>query len=525
MENQKTWLTMKPEDLKLAEERLLNPEWRLNNLYHIIDKQGVKRLFKLNWAQTELYKGLWYCNVVLKARQLGISTFACLLFLDRTLFNSNLTAGIIAHTREDAQHMFKRIKHAYDCLPDPIKALRPAKIDSAQELVFSNGSSLRVGTSMRGSTLNYLHVSEFGKICARYPEKAAEVITGSLNTLAPGQYCIIESTAEGREGAFYEMCRKAQAMRDKKEKLNQMDFKFFFFPWHKDPTYTLRERVYYSLEQEQYFEKLKLMGIKLTQDQRNWYAAKQGSQGEDMLREYPSYPEEAFLASSEALFYAKQINEAYDQKRIGHIPHDPRLETFTAWDLGFSDLTAIWFFQLYGKEVRLIDYIEGCGRSLTDYIAEVKRKPYLYKAHYAPHDIAVNEYSTGMSRVEVARNLGLEFITAPWVLVPEGIDALRSIFPRLWIDERKCAAGISALSNYKRKWNSTAGHWSKEPLHDASSHGADAARIMAVCLSLAEAPVYDVDRMQREALGLTNHGGFFDGNSQPMGGGQIYGGF
>ena len=89
-------------ELSIAEERLSNRLWRLENLYYILDKEGVKRQFKLNWAQRELYENVWHSNVILKARQLGISTFVTILFLDTCLFNSNTAAGIIAHTREDA---------------------------------------------------------------------------------------------------------------------------------------------------------------------------------------------------------------------------------------------------------------------------------------------------------------------------------------------------------------------------------------------------------------------------------------
>ena len=205
---------MKTTDYIQAESRINDPVWRLNNLYWIIDKAGNKSLFKFNWAQEKLYREMWYCNVILKARQLGISTFVCLLFLDRCLFNSNSSAGIIAHTREDAEVMFRRVKFAYDCLPAELKTLRSVNTDNARELQLSNDSTLRVGTSMRSSTLQYLHISEFGKICAKFPDKAREIITGSLNALAPNQYVFVESTAEGREGYFYQMCKEAQANQD-----------------------------------------------------------------------------------------------------------------------------------------------------------------------------------------------------------------------------------------------------------------------------------------------------------------------
>lgn len=143
---------------------LKDPYWRINNLYNIVNKQGKKITFKLNWAQQELFDNMWYCNVILKARQLGMSTFICILFLDRCLFNNNQSAGIIAHTLEDAQYMFKRVKFAYDNLPCEIKELVTAENDTAQMLKFSNGSSLRIGTSLRSSTFQYLHISEFGNI-------------------------------------------------------------------------------------------------------------------------------------------------------------------------------------------------------------------------------------------------------------------------------------------------------------------------------------------------------------------------
>ena len=167
-------------DLTIAQKRMADPRWRLNNLYHIVNKQGNKTLFRLNWAQQELYDNMWYNNIVLKARQLGVSTFICLLFLDRCLFNSNVSAGIICHTLEDGQQLFRRVKLAYDFLPEELKVLISADNDTSQMLKFSNGSSLRVGMSLRSSTFQYLHISEFGKICAKYPDKATEIITGLL---------------------------------------------------------------------------------------------------------------------------------------------------------------------------------------------------------------------------------------------------------------------------------------------------------------------------------------------------------
>jgi hypothetical protein len=161
---------------------------------------------------------------------------------------------------EDAQQMFRRVKFAYDNLPDDLKKLITADNDTAQMLKFSNGSSIRVGTSLRSSTFQYLHISEFGKLCNKYPEKAREVVTGSLNTLSAGQYCFIESTAEGRSGPFFDMCCRSKILQELESKLTLLDFKFFFFPWWRCPEYVLRETVLpIPQETEKYFSDLELM--------------------------------------------------------------------------------------------------------------------------------------------------------------------------------------------------------------------------------------------------------------------------
>ncbi len=475
---------MNKRELELAEKRLLDPWWRLNNLYSIVNKQGCKIAFECNWAQEELYRNMWYCNIILKARQLGISTFVCLLFLDRCLFNSNVAAGIICHTREDSEMLFKRIKFAYDSLPPQIKRLLSAETDSAREMIFSNGSSLRVGTSMRGQTLQYLHISEFGKICAKYPDKAEEIITGSLNTLAAGQYCFIESTAEGRDGYFYDMCKKAQAMTDQRTELTKLDFKSFFFPWWKEPSYRIGSPVIIQPEMLEYFESLEGRGVALDSEQKYWYMAKFATQVDNMMREYPSSPEEAWSQSNEGTYYGRQITQARLENRIGHVPYDESLPVYTAWDLGYNDSNSIWFFQVFGKEIRLIDYVEGSGESLSHWLGVVKSKPYIYEKHLAPHDIMVTEYSSGVSRQSTARKMGISLIPVPRASVNAGIDQVRNILNRCWFDEKKCSQGIKCLENYKKEWNDRLGCWNSSPRHDWSSHCSDAFRVLAVGLSI-----------------------------------------
>lgn len=475
---------MKNDQYKQAFDLVNNPYWRINHLYSIVNKQGQKVKFNLNWAQQRLYEDVWYCNIILKARQLGISTFVCLLFLDRCLFNSNMSAGIIAHTLEDAQQMFRRVKFAYDSLPDEIKSYRTANTDTAQMLQFNNGSSIRVGTSLRSSTFQYLHISEFGKICAKYPDKAEEIVTGSLNTVAEGQYIFIESTAEGRSGYFYDMCKKAQA-KDPKN-LSKLDFKFHFYPWWRDPSYKSGTRIPLNQEMYDYFVHLKSLGIELDEQQQNWYAIKAETQQDNMMREYPSLPEESWAQSNEGLYYGKLITQARNEGRICRVPYDEQLLVHTAWDLGYNDSNAIWYFQVHRNEIRLIDYDEGSGESLAYWLGVLQKKGYAYGKHIAPHDIMVHEYTSGMTRQSSARKMGINLIPAPKVEIIPGIDAARGILNRCYFDEVKCEKGIKALENYKKDWDEKHACWRSQPLHNWASHGSDAFRTLATGLSFVE---------------------------------------
>lgn len=479
-------MTVTQNDFEIAKTHLSDRKWRLNNLYYITNKRGEKQLFKLNWAQSQLYDGLHFCNLILKARQLGITTFISLLFIDTALFNSNVSCGIIADTEENAKYIFRKIKFAYDCLPEPIKAIREAKIDSAKELTFSNNSIIRVGTSLRSATFTHLLISEFGKIAAEDPRRTNEILTGSLNTVAQGQYIFIESTARGREGAFHSMVVEAQKMRDSNKHLSSLDYKMHFMPWHKHPEYCLHESVHIPEDLIKYFKELQeVHSIKITPAQMAWYAAKHKTQGDDMLREYPSTSEEAFQANNEGHYYSKYITKARVEKRICNVPYDPNLAVYCVFDFGISDSMAIWFYQTHGAEVRLIDYVECSEEPLTYYLKLLKEKPYPLARVFVPHDAVVRDLGSGLSRVEIARNHGVEFVVLPKLGLQEGIDGVRNLLGRCWIDEIHCERGIRALENYRREWNESLGAFRDHPRHDFASHGSDAMRYLAISLKKA----------------------------------------
>lgn len=478
--------------------------WRLNNLYWITDKEGRRVKFELNWAQAELLDQMHFLNLVLKARQLGFTTFIQILMLDVAVFYPDTRAGVIAHTKDDAEAIFRdKIKYPYDNLPEQIKATVPIRRDNTTTLELGNNSIIKVGTSLRSGTLQYLHVSEFGKICAKYPEKAREIITGALNTIQAGQVAFIESTAEGQEGRFYDLCEEAQAKARVGAKLTALDWKFHFFPWWREAAYSIDPTdVPLSPSLERYFAALKTQGIELTAGQKAWYSKKADVQKEDMKREYPSTPKEAFEAAVEGSYYAEQMARAEADGRVGVVPYEPQIKVETWWDLGMDDCMSIWFVQRHRREIRVIDHYSNSGEGLHHYAKVLSEKPYVYERHVGPHDLAVRDLSAtdGKSRKEVAEGLGLKpFITVARTEIADGIDAVRNILARCWFDAVKCADGIRALKNYRREWNEHLGTWTNHPRHDWASHDADAFRTGA----MAPEPVEFEPPMKRNIRGLS----------------------
>ncbi len=179
-------------------------------------------------------------------------------------------------------------------------------------------------------------------------------------------------------------------------------------------------------------------------------------------------------------YYRKQMQEARDEGRITSVPYEVAVPVHTWWDLGVGDSTSIGFFQQVGMEWRMIDYFEASGEGLNFYINELARKGYTYGEHFAPHDIAVREFSTGKSRKEIALDLGLNFQIAPNLPIDDGINAARTRFKGLWIDQTKCASFINAISQYQKEWNDKMGDYKAHPLHDWTSHAADMFRYWAV---------------------------------------------
>ncbi|MFC0178993.1 terminase [Thorsellia kenyensis] len=478
---------MKPEHIRLLKDKF----WRLNHLYFIVDKSGKIVRFKMTAEQLAYFESIHHRNIILKARQLGFTTLVCIMQLDAALFEGAKCA-LIAHTLPDAKRLFReKVKFAYDKLPDEIKAANPASNDAAGELVFQKGGSVTVSTSFRGGTLRYLHISEFGKICAKYPHKAQEIVTGALEAVSKDCFATIESTAEGRSGYFFEFSQLAEKMLKMGVTLSPLDWKFFFFSWWLNPEYSLEVTGKLPDRLIEYFDELESKhGIKLTAEQKAWYQAKEKTLGTDIMREYPSIPEEAFKQSIEGAYYAKQFLYLYSNQRIiENLPDNSHQPVHTYWDLGVGDSTSIWFVRKIGTEWHIIDYYENSGEGMKHYFKVLKDKGYEYGSHTAPHDIQNREMmSDAKSRLEIARQgyeidgeiYSVSFKIAPKVSVDTGIEAVRELLPHCVFDSAKCDQGIKHLEGYRKEWDDKRGCWKDKPLHDHTSHGADAFRYFAV---------------------------------------------
>lgn len=457
-----------------------DPFWRLDNLYMVVDEQGRETTFHLRPAQRLFLNDLWYYNIVLKARQLGFTTLIDLVALDMTLFNRNFTSVIIAETKDKAADIFNaKVMFPYEHLPREIRDWCPIVQHSADgEVHFKNGGCIKVMVSARSGTCQFLHVSEYGPVCAKQPGKAREIKTGSLPAVHAGGFVFIESTAMGNSGNFYEIVQQAKAIKLTGRKLGMQEFRLHFFPWWQNPEYVSEQNFAIPARLLNYFDELYARhGISLSEEQQAWYANQEATLHEEMWAEFPSYVDEAFKVAQDGAYYSRAFQAIYRENRICSVPYETNLPVYTAWDLGMSDETSIWFFQFYGKEIRVIDYYENNGEGLGHYANVLREKGYKYARHFAPHDIAVRELGSGISRMEIAKKFGIKFDRIPTNLdVMGGIENCREMLQYCWFDEQKTEKGRKCLEAYKREWDEKHSCYKSQPLHDWSSHGADAFR-------------------------------------------------
>jgi phage terminase large subunit len=202
---------------------------------------------------------------------------------------------------------------------------------------------------------------------------------------------------------------------------------------------------------------------------------------EEYEREY----ECSFVSGARGAYYAKQLRKAEADGRITSIPHITEHEVYTFWDLGMDDSTSIWFMQNIGKEIRFIDYYENNGQGMDHYAKILKEKQYNYGDHFMPHDANHRSGQTGKTMKQYAETMGIKPIIVverakDSVAVKAHIEAGRNILSQCYFDKQKCSRGLSALESYQTEWDESKQKLGDRPLHDWTSHAADAFRTFAV---------------------------------------------
>lgn len=450
--------------------------------------------------QEELDDSLHNRNIVLKSRQHGITTYACVRGLDTALFRKNASCGLVFHKKEEALNAFgTKILYAYDRLPAWLRAEIPiVKRDMGGVVEFGNGSRIVCSTSHRGGTLQFLHVSEYGPMVAMFPLRADEVASGALNALAADGIGIIESTAMGAWGDFYDRCQRAmvherlvtagQAVR------TPLDYRLFFFAWWQDAANRIdSDGVTITQEQHDYFDTLEAQfECRIFPDQRAWYVKKMEEQRDKMLREHPSTPAESFKGSVEGAYYAQEMAQIEREGRICDLPFHPTLPVYTFWDIGRNDATAIWLMQQVGPWYHFLRYYESNNTSVAHYTNLLSKWRdefgYRYACHYLPHDAGNTDWSRtdNKTRKEVVEGMAIgpvEVVERIDVLA-DGIEMTRQMLARCKFDKTGCGehpvgsgrGGLPSLRAYRKGFDEKSQTWSEKPIKSWANHGADAIR-------------------------------------------------
>lgn len=279
-------------------------------------------------------------------------------------------------------------------------------------------------------------------------------------------FVVLDEFADMNPAAWSEVIRPALA--DRKGKAV-----FIGTPKGKNAFFDICEKA--EEDPEWFFMRLKASETGIV-DQEELADARASMTAEQFATEFECSFDSAVIGA----YYGQELEQARLESRITSVPYDPAIPVDTYWDLGLDDATSVWFGQNVGREIHLIEYQEWTQQPLLAVAKEIAAKPYVYGRHVLPHDAGAREMTTGRTRQEAMSSLLANTQIAAMTPVEDGINAVRMIFPRLWIDENRCRAGIEVLKNYRKEWDEKRKAFKDRPLHDWASHGADAIRQLGV---------------------------------------------
>ncbi len=337
-----------------------------------------------------------------------------------------------------------------------------------------------------------MHITEFADVCKKYPNKVKDILEGTIPAVPTNGRVDIESTSQGASGEFYEMFMQAW---ERGEPKYPVEYKAHFYNWTWDEE--IDQIVPEPNLPDEFKEYQKLNN--LDDKQISYYYQKWLSLNKDWIslhKEYPTTPEEAFQVIIEGSYYGVEIGRMERDGRIGIVPHDKALKVHTVWDLGIGKNLVVGFYQRTREgQLRKIDYWQGDGSDgMPEAIQAIQKKPYIYGYHFGPHDLESTDISTGKSRRETARSLGLNFRIVPDISIDDGINAAQVTLSQLWVDKENCKEWLRAMKNYCREWDDKRGAYKDIPYHNWASHGADEFRYASIV----------ADKMTNDIMNLTN---------------------
>ncbi|MDZ4287836.1 MAG: hypothetical protein U0984_07750 [Prosthecobacter sp.] len=486
-----------------------NPHWRRENLYMILDESGKLIPLQMRQEQRAFITARHHRNIVPKARKLGMSTIIVIDYLDACLFNEHTFCAHIDRTKGDAEAKLAIARFAWEnghqhpnersreLWAEYKKTIR-LTTDNAGELAWSHGSMQRAAVSFTGRTPQRLHVSEYGPIAAQEPARAAEIKRGSINSVPKDGTIDIETTMEGGPfGPCYDIFIQGEENAGL-ESLSPVQWKLHFFPWYNHPSYRLLGRKPEKEKTIEYFASLQRHHhLEIPLECQAWYEQTWATQRENMWSQFPSTPAECIKVPAQGRIY-EHIAMLRTDGHVKEFAHERSSPIMTGWDLGVSDFTSGWAVQFAGRDVLWLAWWEGEGKGAADVVSVIRG----WEAQFGqrmvmnlfPHDAAYRDKGTARSYREILVDAGLP--NPSLHIVPRtpdiwlGINAVRDLLPMSWFHARcdtprfddsgsAMPSGVACLEHYRKRPDTSSGILSEVPVHDRTSHTADAARTIA----------------------------------------------
>jgi hypothetical protein len=466
-----------------------DPYWRLHHIYHVKDLTGKVIPFRPNPEQSALYHAIFRDGIrnvlIIKARQLGMSTAIEMLIVDQQAFGQGVQSAIVDQTQGDAsKKLNNKIKLAWEYLPREFRdSFTLIKDNDSQFSVKLKGypelNEVQAGMTARGDTFQILHISEWGPIQALDAARSEEILTGAIPAAKDGIRIIETTWKGGKHGHLWGLAKAAMETPD--EDLTREDFKLFFFPWYNDKQYSTEGRLdQLGEDMVEYFKVMeKETGHEFTPGQKLWYFKKALPMGTHRFQEFPTTLEEAFTGANEGVILHECVMQARLQKRVFNFRHDPSELVHTFWDLGAPLNMCTWYAQFIGREIHLIDVDMEIDLDLVDRVGRMMQKPYAFGAHYLPHDAKSAEKSGRNFVEQLAKHLGNLRVIPRTSDVFVGIDHLKTLFPTMYFNKQFTETALERLEGYRTKVDRTTTYVTETIVHDACSHVADALRMLA----------------------------------------------